>query len=827
MNTSRKLAKALVAGCVALGAALQGFVAVLAVSMPLLASAFDTTGYVVLNNGGSTSIDPLLTPSCWTWPSGTPPAEMDTAAKYYSNLKVLWAFLSGTNGVFTVPGTEFVLERNSSSNMGVIRLSDKHKDAIAFNNLIVSDFTSIDTWVASPSPLSGKLTVLSSQAEPFSLSRDNEYTGGFTLTNMAIVGNADTGMDLCGPKLSSYPKFKSCNFKFAYCDMAGFKGRLRIRMKEGDPGDRAIRAIFRPTDLTMNGELVCEAGGSISLADVTSALTVKDLAMHDGALLEGLGAGRSIVVTNSLSVSGKVYLNLSGYESSAAADEIPILTCGADVDVAGIESSQFEVVGGTGTAYNGIPVALRSRIVWDSTGVGSTLKIVVSRVVTRQNVAAVHDHTDFEYATDKAGSSDFWSHGGCPDGDADASSTVYYNNVKPCYPPKNGIIYRFPGLALVLGNSSSLEMTNNDGYRGIEADIIAPGRFTYLQKIKGNKMTGQGYYDPETGNEFKSFVMKGSLHLLDNDTATPSFWTVSYGSHFLLASKLVGTGSIKCQGRISTQPSATYINTGDIELSADNSAFKGRIKLSESYLTYDGSTVPNDTDHMRLIVADGRSLGGARDTFAFDALALEHFSRLAVRTNVTLAADLNRGVAIGDEASFWVPAACALTVNQPVNLCGRLKKIGSGTLVLGGTAMTFGDDGSLSEPIANSNLLSVAAGALRVTNANAADGAAISLAAGTRLLVGTNDTVQTALRLVKSGSSLTADGGAIPVSFVVDAEAAAPFSTVICTAADPTLTFSCARPWPGWRANVKALTDAGVTTYTATVAKTGFIVIVE
>ena len=792
----------------------------------LSASAFDTTGYVVASSGGSKDVDPFLTPSCWTWPSGTTPDEMDPAAKYYSKLKTLSCYLQPLKGKgdFTVPGTELVLERNSASSRGLLRISatSLYDGTITFNNLIVNDFTCIQTYSTPSVPLSGKLTVQSSQDEPFLLWVDEataaNETRTFSLTGMTIVGDESCGFDVTGPGLSSRTAFKQCYFKFDNCDMTGFEGRLRVRLLEGDPGDPAIRAIFSPTDITIGGELLCEAGGGISLKDVTTALTVKCLTLEDGAVLQGLGAGRTIVVEDTLSVGDKVYLDLTGFDPpDNDRAEIPILTCGPDVDVTEVDVAQFVFL--NAPERRKMPLDVSSYLTWtDGSSGGMTLQLVLPRIVERTKAGAATSRTDFEYDQNASGSN-HWTHAGCPVTDgAAAADTVYYNNSHNSYVPHDAEkIYEFPGRALVLGQSASLNVSSRDSL-GFDADIVVPtwSKFS-IQKTNPK----QGYLDPEIGSEMNTYVWSGTIRLLKASGSSQFYST--YLRHVALTSVLSGEGDIYCRGQASKTPSAVTVNCGSIELTADNSAFTGRIRVGEDYIRVESEDfdTPNEDYHMRLIVSDGKALGGMREEFAFDALALEHYSRLAVRDDVVLAAGLKRGVSIGDHASFWVPAAKTLTVNQPLNLCGELTKTGAGTLELGGTAMTFGADGKSELPIANSNRLTVAAGTLRITNAAAADGAEIVLAEGAKLLVGLDDTAGTALRSVKAGSSLTAAGGAIPVAFDTGDREPAAFSTVICTSGDATLRFACVKPWKGFGVKVTANTVGNVTTYTASSERMG------
>ncbi len=787
----------------------------------LAAAAFDTTGYVVATNSGSKEYGPLCTPSDWLWPSGTTPEEMDADAKYYSNLETFYAYLRNVEGDFTTPGTEFVLERNVAGGYGSIRVSSTYMNVLTFNNLIVHDCTRIVSWSFSATPISGAITVQSSKEEPFLIHMDAN-TGSenncFILTNLTISAGADYAMKVIGPSLSDRSTFSKCSFRFVNCNMTNFLGRLSVGMFADPPASNDIRAVFRPTDLAISGELVCEAGGAISMEDVPNAIVVGGLTLEDGAVIQKVHSGATLMVTNSLSVTGTVYLDLSSLETSTDKSELAVLTCLPEVDVSDVDVSSFQITNAANRLN--LPFDLSSDLVWETIGGTNILKIVMPEIVLRESVEPNDTYRDLMCAENASGD-DFWSNGGCPATDTDASNTIYYcegyRKIRPG--DMSGGTYQFPGRALVVcGNTLISYSGANDS--GVDFDIIAIGPFKYSQNKVNLK---QGFYDPISSAELLSYTFGGTCNLLSSSSIY-SFY-VTYNMCLLVDSTISGVGTIHLRGWITGNPSVRSVNVGVVEFSGDNSDYGGKIKVSEDYYTSQESLQGPDADyHMRFIVSNGKALGGKCSEFAYDALYLDHYSSFEVRDDVTLATNLNRGVAIGDYASFWVPESKTLTVNQPIDLCGSLTKSGAGTLVLGGSAMTFGEEGTAELPTADSNIVTVAEGYLRVTSADAADGAAITLASGTKLLVGTNDTAATSLRCVKTGSSLAAADGSIPVAFDVGDADAHKFTTVICTSSDSELSFTCSNPWQGWGAFVRSETADGVTTYTASVDKSGLLI---
>lgn len=797
----------------------------------LSASAFDTTGYVTGKEGGSTTVNnsPILVPSLWNWPSGETPTEMDPAAKYYT--KVATSNFYHDRDV-TAPGEEWVLDRRSTSAGKFSTFLFGNSGLVTFPNLIINDGgTRFQCYASLAGGVAGKVTVKASKDDPFQVLYDSKDVGVFPFSNLTLLGDAPSGIDLRGPS-AGRPDYTTAKITFGNCDLSGFSGRIRVGMFRDAPIPEEIYMAFHPGAMTCPGELLCEAGGAISLADAVGEVTFGKLTLEDGARLRGIGPGRALVVTESLTIAGKVIVDLSGCTVSASADAWTLFSCGVGVNTSTVDVSGIVFV--NAPQREGIDFVHASYVNWfDEENGGKTLKVVLPKIVTRQTVDSTSSRSDFIYATKTDSGTDYyWSHQGAPGLDADAADVIYLDKVRALYvpaAPENEDAYVFPGRLLVLSGAAVGPVFGVDKDKiGLDADILAVGACLIAQNasLSGEK-TKLGYTDPEYENQFNTCLLRGTLRMEGAGKDADIRSTYGIGRQLRIESTISGVGDIKFNAYRSKNPSVASVNAGTFELTADNSAFSGKMRLTEDYVvtTSTQEQTPNATNNIRLIVSNGKALGGARDAFAFDALFLEHHSELLVRDDVTLQAGLNRGFAVGDIGYVWMPEGKTLAINQPVNLTGNLVKRGPGTLVLGGTAMTFGADGTSEIPIANSNRLTVAAGTLRVTNAAAADGAEIVLAEGAKLLVGLDDTAGTALRSVKAGSSLTAAGGAIPVAFDTGDREPAAFSTVICTSGDATLRFACVKPWKGFGVKVTADTVGNETTYTASAERLGLILL--
>lgn len=314
--------------------------AVMGCMVVLSASAFDTTGYVIGSAGGSNVANnsPILVPSLWIWPSGETPATMDSNAKYYT--KVSQSYFYHDHDV-TAPGTEWVLDRRSTAADKYSIFLFSNSGRVTFPNLIVNDGgTRFQCWSQPGGGVSGKVTVKATKDDPFQIVYDSESVGSFPFSDLELIGDATAGVELCGPA-DGRTKYTTAKVTFKSCDLAGFAGRIRVRMLRDAPVPENVYMSFCPGAMTCPGELLCEAGGAISLADATGAVTFGTLTLEDGARLQGIGPGRVLTVTDALSVAGKLIIDLAGCSVSDAADAWTIFSCGPDVNVSGVDTSNF------------------------------------------------------------------------------------------------------------------------------------------------------------------------------------------------------------------------------------------------------------------------------------------------------------------------------------------------------------------------------------------------------------------------------------------------------------------------------------------------------
>jgi len=305
-----------------------------------------------------------------------------------------------------------------------------------------------------------------------------------------------------------------------------------------------------------------------------------------------------------------------------------------------------------------------------------------------------------------------------------------------------------------------------------------------------------------------------------------------------IETEIVGGGNMYC----SSMAASDYTHDrGYYELTALNTNFTGKITVSMPYETTkyasSGIIVPNWTQRSRMFVYDERNLGGRRDTFAYDALYLEHYSDLFPLNDVTFTDDWNRGIAIGDIGRMHVTNGLTLTILRPLNVNGHLVKEGAGTLALGGT-LTFGGAAQSATPTSGQNLFTVMGGSIKPLAAHALDGLAITFTNNASIKLDATtadaDLLNYGIVDVKEQTApiaLAANQASIPVTVNPPDGIPSRFTVAICTigatpaASLPVTAFSVANTAHHRCRRVEKRTNPdGTVTYLATFVSKGFAI---
>ena len=428
------------------------------------------------------------------------------------------------------------------------------------------------------------------------------------------------------------------------------------------------------------------------------------------------------------------------------------------------------------------------------------------------------------------GGRDFWSDGTNPADPASASKRYFSDKTMHVPAASGSTPFAFGGgLLAVSGSSFNIY---NGGYGFYCPKLVFDG-VTFRMCNATSTADGRKY--EEDGQLFKVYRIQGEkLVILDHSVNDFGVW----GTRQVLRveSEVEGGGTIKC----ASYPAGDYNNDRAFyEFTALNTNFTGKISLTMTYKDYAtaGITVPNWNQRTRLFVYDERNLGGWRDTFAYDALYLDHYSELFPLNDVTFTDGWNRGIAIGDIGRMNVTNNLTLTILRPLNVNGNLVKEGAGTLALGGT-LTFGGETQSTTPTAGQNLLTVKGGSIKPLAAHAFDGFAITFTNNASIKLDATtadaDLLNYGIVDVKETTApitLAANQATIPVTVTPPEGNLSRFSVAICTigatpAANLSETvFSVANTaHHRCRGAVKRTNADGTVTYLAPFFNRGFVI---
>ena len=401
-----------------------------------------------------------------------------------------------------------------------------------------------------------------------------------------------------------------------------------------------------------------------------------------------------------------------------------------------------------------------------------------------------------------------WSDGKLPHGDAHYYSDVNYLR----FPYATTTDYEFPGLSLTIAKTRCL----TEIYKSFTvADL-------YLMDTSWLYLWGS----------ITKSTLKGRLHISpDNDSGSVEFRFL-HNRNLTIESEMDGAGTLRLYGY-----SGSAVPYGTAELTALNTNFLGKIDVYLVKGTHStaGAFPTLDKMFMTLYATNQYNLGGALDTFTFDALQLRNMSRLYTKGSFTIGSALNRGIYIDWVGRLYVDTGHTLGIETDITYNGLLRKEGPGLLALGGTPR-FGTNGdAAAAPEANSNLLEVVAGSFKPLSATCLDGVDATFDAGTSLvydLVPADPTLaEKGVTQSKVGSSISFADASVPVSF--DA-GGAPFSGEAYSVGLFTGTaaqcealkekFSFASPAKGYAVRT-TVTGEGPCTLVATVAYLGMTVI--
>jgi len=263
-----------------------------------------------------------------------------------------------------------------------------------------------------------------------------------------------------------------------------------------------------------------------------------------------------------------------------------------------------------------------------------------------------------------------------------------------------------------------------------------------------------------------NIVLKGKMSVFEPDNKEHESKFVSWASRPLdINADISGTGDLHFDNF------NTDSATGIFTLSGNNSEYKGKIYVSNSY---SGTVDINGKRCVNLHISNAGNLGGALNTFTYNALSLSGYARLIPTDTMTLPKMLNRGVFVNGNGVIAPGEGASLRIECPITMNGTLHKAGLGVLEMAGEIRFYDAENktSVETPRNEADVLELREGTLKIASTNACNGLCITVYDGTSILLpkpGTDaDLDKYGLYNVKAGAApfVLAEGvSKLPIAF--------------------------------------------------------------
>ena len=506
-------------------------------------------------------------------------------------------------------------------------------------------------------------------------------------------------------------------------------------------------AIFEPYYITSNGNL--------SYNDNTKNMYLRSLAIDGGQLSLNRNSTYNVLVPLVNVTEG-----ISFGKGSVIAvptkikDYIPFVT----PDGAPNDGKMFRVANLTGAATANLPDVSNAKICYltnsmEAVGLGlrfydgengsKDLYIAASDIVAMTNANTETTSGDnIQYSAFQSGHADDWTNLETPSAD---STLHYWNTAKLCFFQNTEL----PNATLTIGANASWKIGERLTFKEI------------------NFHTGYSFglwYTNDTRT-----ITANRLNIVKRAAADENATIYVFKDLTLnVNADVCGTGNLLMRNNSK--------QGGTVALGHINTNFHGRLTVkqnSDSTTKYQFTAVLNDA----------RNFGGAytMGTNTYNAITFDFFPNLSV-TNDAAFTEPTRNMLITGGAQFTVAEGKTLTLANQVTYAGELVKAGAGTLELAGTSR-FIDGAAATVPVAGTNVLTVAAGALKVSAKDAAEGLAVSFAEGTKLVVPADSEYGYCNTKWNAPLTINTTSGKLPVEVALTSsiDGTQPFTVAICT----------------------------------------------
>lgn len=778
-------------------------------------------------------------PSLWVTSEGASAAAFDATSDYVVRDDLVFQSAGNNTATVTTFNGKRLILGEVGGKTGTFNMRSSMAGTATFNNdgLVLAK-GKITCRAAEPGTppfrvesFFGPITVTAPSAAPFWL-QILDFANQIIEFNGPIVGNAGTGLQFCGLNNGARGTMSNEVIRLKG-DLSGYAGDLSVAGYTGDY-DRPVALEFCHRSATHFGTLSIGDAATVRLtlpqqeigADriVFEGLATLDLARAVTTDEQGR-PGRANGILRAYSgvvVNGTVKISFddSAVKDDGLTNRIVVLTFPASCDV---DESKFKV------EYSGRygDYVLEPTVEIDEsagvkrlvTGVGAIVHLVAG------------DHQDKARSSTRSScfvTASAWSDGLLPHAGAhylveNDATYVKSGRANEWVTGKTMTYLRTPDEATATREFPGESLTLGDGCR-----LITFCQVFCTKKLKlcdGSQLwvgNLQSTVFSNTCIEAVSGVVElGALnggHLDFDATST------------LKGKATLALGSVTMTGA----PQGVY------RFASNNADFTGAVHATQV------ATVPDWNSKYQLLDVYAESdLGGACATFNEKALEVDLMTLVRFQDDMTLQESSNRGIYIGDCARFDVAKGKEVVCERSLVMNGLLYKQGEGTLALGGDLRFDSDAGIVDAPRANSNLLTVASGTLKVLSAGSVDGLDITFGKNAQLVLKTDasdaDLVKYGIRNAKTEKPFVLSEGMSALPLTVDWTGAAlsadkEYTQGILTVKNVPAVVAQARamlptlvkPITGCKmSKLEIANDDGTLTFAVNFKKTGFALVIR
>ena len=614
------------------------------------------------------------------------------------------------------------------------------------NDGLFLEYGSWQGWdvVAYPkvSRFAGTVTVTAPASDPFGIFPTAD--GTTDNYNLGVTGRFKSAAGTGAYVSHNDAKFKTMGYRnsmhlFITGDTTKYEGELVAR----------TNGFIVVTGSAFAGKLVAEGGSSITLSNACTqvgSLTVK----ANGSVTVYLPYDKASGTLTPFTVTDSLVREAGAPKVKVV---VPAGSFGAEIGTAGLTLVSFSGAAAPSLddfEFVGLEDFPETLLDADPPCVDGQSIRVATREYVMMKAADAGNYTSLSNLSSSGTSTPTnWTDGTLPHADA-AYKITYALRTSPdsSSSPDGAHVDVFPGKKIVFYNGGSLSLKSG-GFESSNAVFYCSSANAY-----GNPSVQR---------------LRGRITIMPHTVNKVDYTTFSSQNTRKLAveAALFGRGILHMTANAKDTP---------FELYGDNSGFAGRLHVAgSSDSAYPCVSVTN---------ANAFGAGGWQGVLDGEAIRVYTYGKLMARESLSYY-DAQRCFFFSDHARVGVAEGKTFEIRSRIKMDG-LTKEDPGTLALGNYSLGFGSGNSGTPEDGVNNVISVNAGALKVTHADAVDGARIVLAEGARLVVG-KDLGETGFRNVKTDvpfATTAADG---LIRFAVetdDGDLPLEFAVTLCTVSE-------------------------------------------